>query len=265
MRVNPFAAYSTYTNNQSGAKKSLEHIATGKKVNSAADNAAVLAIVAAMYSQVSGLDQATENIQDSVSLLDTAEGAMGSSTDIVQRMRELGVQSANGLLTDEDRSYLQSEMDQLSAQLDATANNTQFNGINTNDGSLTDFSTQVGANSGQSVTTAIGSTTAAALGINTDISTRAAAENSLTTIDQALQKLSSTRATVGAAVNGLTHTGNAATQAAENLTAAQSVMEDADIAKEAGLMQQNSIRLYTEIMAMSKSKEQQQGILSLLA
>ncbi len=266
MKVNPYAStYSAYSNNLSSIKKAVENIATGKKVNSAADNAAAMAIIAGMYGQVGGLDQATENIQDSVSLLNTAEGAMGDSTDIIQRMRELGVQSANGTLTAEDRSYLQGEMDQLSSQLDAIAGNTQFNGIKTNDGSLTAFTTQVGANAGDSVVTSIGNTAAATLGINTDISTPAAAENSLATIDQALQNISSARSSVGATVNGLTHTRETAMVAAENLTAAQSVLEDSDIAKAASLLQQSNIKLYADMMAMSKAKEQEKGVLSILA
>lgn len=266
MRINSYTpSLSSYYKSLADQQKNTEHIASGKKVNSAADNAAAMAIIQGMYGQVNGLDQAVRNIQDSVSLLNTAEGAMSDSADIAQRMRELSLQASNGALTDEDRSYIQQEMNQLGSQLNANANNTEFNTIKTNDGSLQGFTTQVGANGGQTTVTSIGSTTTAALGIDTNVSTQAAAQNSLSTIDSGLQKITSERTAIGATVNAMGYTSDAVTQSAENLTYSASVMGDTDIAKEYSLFQQNGIKLYTSIMAMSKTMNQRESILSLLA
>jgi flagellin len=265
MNINSYTpSTSSYYKNYAEQQKHTQNIASGKKVNSAADNAAALAIIQGMYGQINGDNQAARNIQDSVSLLNTAEGAMNDSTDVAQRMRELSLQAANGTLTDQDRSYIQQEMNQLGAQLNANANNTEFNTIKTNDGSLTNFTTQVGANSGQTAVTSIGSTTTAALGISADVSTQSAAASSLSTIDSGIASITSARTAIGATVNALGYTSGSVTQAAESLTSAASVMGDADIASELSLFKQSGIKLYTNLMALSKSMNQRESVLSLL-
>lgn len=243
----------------------MQHLATGKKINTAADDPAVLAIISAMQGQTSGLDQAYSNTEDSMSLLNTAAGAMGDSTDILQDMRTLSVQAGDGTLTDSDRTAIQQQMNQLSAQLDDNARYTQFNGINTNDGSLTNFVTQTGANQGQTMTTSIGDTSAAALGINTNVSTQAAAMNSLGTIDNGLQQITSEQADIGAVTNGMQFSADNVNQSSINLQSAASGMGDADIAQEASLFNNSDIKLYASIMVLSKQMNQQKGILSLLA
>lgn len=255
----------SYSQNLASSQKAMQQLATGKKINSAADDPAVLAILSGMQGQVGGLDQASDNTRNSISLLNTAEGAMGDSSSILQDMRTLTVQAGNGTLTDGDRAAIQQQMNQLSAQLDTNARSTQFNGINTNDGSLTNFVTQTGANSGQTVTTSISDTSAAALGINNDVSTQAAATNSLGTIDNGLQQISSDRTELGAVTSSLQFSADNTNQSSINLQSAASTMGDADIAKEASLFSASSIKLYASVMVLAKQMNQQKGIISLLA
>ena len=266
MQINSYSpSLSSYNQNLASSQKAMQHLATGKKINTAADNPAVLAIITAMQGQVSGLDQAYSNTQDSMSLLNTAEGAMDDSTSVLQDMRTLSVQAANGTLTDSDRADIQLQMDQLSAQLDTNAKNTQFNGMNTNDGSLNNFVTQTGANAGQTVTTSIGDTSVAALGINTNVSTQAAAMNSLGTIDNGLQQITSDRTDLGAVTNSMQFLADNTNQSSINLQSAASGMGDTDIAAETSLFNNSNIKLYASIMVLSKQLNQQKGTLSLLA
>jgi flagellin len=258
-------SYSSYYQSMDKQQKAMLRIATGQRINNAADNAASLAISESMRGQIRGLSQASGNIQDSISLLNTSEGAMRNSSDVVQRMRELNIQAANGTYTDKDRAAIQAEMNQLSAQLDSTANNTEFNTMPTNNGSLNNFYTQAGANSGQNVSFSIGNTSAAALGINTDVSTQAAAAGNLQSIDNGLDSLLSSRVQVGAITNRLTFSGENATQAATTTQSSESRLRDTDIAQQVSLFQQSSVGLYAAMMAMSKGLAAQQNSLSLLA
>jgi flagellin len=261
------ASYSlkSYYDDLAKSQKSMQHISSGQKVNSAADSAAAIAIIQGMYGQSNGLVQAADNTQDSINLLDTAEGAMDDSTSVIQDMRQLSVQAANGTLTDQDRSFIQLQMDQLNAQINANAANTQYNTINTNDGSLSNFVSQVGANSGDTYTTSIASVSSAALGLNTDVSTQAAAENSIQSLDDGLQQLTDERASVGASTNALQASSDNATQAASSLQSAESVLGDTDIAQEISLMSSSNVKAYASIMMLAKQMNQQKGVLSLLA
>lgn len=244
----------------------MQQISSGKKINSAADNPAVLAILSQMQGQIGGLDQAYSNTQQSISLLNTAEGAMADSTDVIQSMRDLAVQAGDGTLTDQDRIAIQQQMNQYASQLNNNANYTQYNGINTNDGSLNNFTTQVGANSGQTTITSIGDASTAALGINTDVSTQAAAANSLETIDNALQQISSERSNIGAVTNGLEMSNNNTNQSVTNLQSAASGMGDADLAFQVSLFSQSNIQSYVSMMILSKQMQnQKQNAISLFA
>lgn len=263
-------AYKTsyYTNSLNTAvqkqQKAMLTMATGQRVNKAADDAAAMAIAQGMQGQISGLNQAQRNAQDSASMLNVAEGGMNSSAAVMQRMRELTVQASNGTLTDEDRSSIQMEMNQLNAQLNSNAANTQYNGINTNDGTLGGMVSQIGANAGQSMSTSVGNTAASALGINTDVSTQAAAETSLKSVDNGINGLSSIRSTVGTAINGLQRSSDVAASSSSNLQAAQSGYTDQDIAKASTLFASTGAGLYANIMNLSKLQQQQQGMMSLL-
>ena len=134
--ISAMNANNALTKNVSGLKKSTEKLSTGYSINRAADNAAGLAISEKMRSQIRGLSQATSNANDAISLIQTAEGALQESEDILQRMRELSVQSANGTYTDEDREQIQHEVDALKAEIDRIAESTEFNEMKLLDGSL---------------------------------------------------------------------------------------------------------------------------------
>lgn len=255
----------SYTQSLEKQQKAMLRIATSQRINSAADNAASLAISEGLRSQIGGLNQGTRNTQDSVSLLNTSESAMSSSTDVVQRMRELNIQASNGTYTNEDRQAMQTEMNQLRSQLDANATNTEFNTLKTNNGSLNNYIAQTGANTGQNLSLSIGDTSSTALGINSDVSTQAAASSNLQSIDSSLETLASSRSQVGAITNRLTVSSDNTSQSSMNLQSAESRLRDSDIAQQISLFNQSNIGMYAAMMALSKNMSEQKGTLSLLA
>ncbi len=377
MRINHnISALNTYrqlTLNNTNGSKSLEKLSSGYRINRAGDDAAGLAISEKMRGQIRGLDMAQKNAQDGISLIQTAEGALNETHSILQRMRELAVQSANDTNTDDDRAELQKEVDQLIGELDRIANQTQFNtknllkgdfalGIDTDttvsdllavgafesltfsgltaeeweiadntgaDGTLTltgatsgtvlvsnvvaaDGTAQtirfggpngesvtikvnnafaagdldgtkfkvtgdgtlkfhIGSNANQTIDVAIddmrvtgGTTTAiTALG-SVDITTQADAETAITTIDEAIKKVSSTRASLGAYQNRLEHTINNLGTSSENLTAAESRIRDVDMAKEMMEFTKNNILTQAAQAMLAQANQQPQGVLQLL-
>lgn len=267
MQVNYYAnsVYSVYRQNTAAVHQQVQQIAAGKKVNTAADNPAYLVMIQGMLAQEKGYSQAYENTQSSSSLLNTAEGVMGDSSSVLQDMRELSVQAANGTLTDEDRSMIQQQMSQLASQVTTNARNTQFNTINTNDGSLTNFVTQIGANSGQSVSFSISDLSAAGLGLSSDVTSQNAAQSTLASVDNALSQLSSTRTAVGAMTNRLEYTGEGMQETVANLQSSQARMGDTDIA--AAMMGLNAAKIqqYATIYAMKQNIGLQQSSISLFA
>lgn len=265
MRIGSNTPPSSYYDTIDKQQKAMLRMAIGQRINNAADDAAVVEISEAMNGQIRGYNQAVNNIYDSSGLLNTAEGSMSDSTDVVQRMRELTIQSANGTYTDEDRSAMQGEMNQLSAQLDNNATNTEFNTLKTNDGSLTNFTTQTGPNSGDTVSLSIGDTSSTGLGINHDISTQSTALSNLGSIDTGLQNLTNSRVEIGAMSNMFSASANNATQSSLNLQSTVSRMRDADIGQEMTLFNQANVGMYAAMMAMSKNMTAQKGTLSLLA
>jgi flagellin len=174
---------------QSALSQSMQRLSSGLRINSAKDDAAGLAISDRMTSQIRGLNQAARNANDGISLAQTAEGALQESTNLLQRMRELAVQSANDTNTAEDRASLQAEVDQLISELDRIASNTTFNGKNLLDGSMTNATFHVGANANQSISFDIGDARATSLGSNATTTTTglnvvaATAADSLTSMD----------------------------------------------------------------------------------
>ncbi len=265
MQINSYGSSGVnYNNTLQNQQKIMLKMATAQRINKAADDAAGLGISEGMRGQISGLNQAQRNIQDSVSLLKVAEGGMSGSSDVMQRMRELTVQAGNGTLTNEDRRAIQMEMNQLGAQIDSNAANTQYNGMSTNDGSMR-LITQSGANSGQNTLSNLGDTSAAALGIKLDVSTRDAAEAALSSVDVGISGLSKIRSNNGASINGLETSANAAASSSLNLQSSESKLRDADMAKEATLFAASGINLYANIMALTKTMQQRQGVLSILA
>jgi flagellin len=229
-----FNAYRNLSVTSNLMNNSLEKLSSGYRINKAADDAAGLAISESLKSQINGLTVAVRNAQDGVSVVQTAEGALNETTAILQRMRDLAVEANNaGAQNDTSIGGLDTEFQQLAAELDDISGNTQFNGVTLLDGSYTG-TFQVGANNGDSlsiaVSTAMDSTLLGTSGAGTlDSSTAAGLIDS---IDAAIEEVSSTRATLGAYQNRLDHKINNLNVTVENLTASNSRIRDTDMASE---------------------------------
>jgi len=219
-------------------KVSLQRLSSGLRINSAKDDAAGLAIAEAFRSQVNGSDVAQRNAQDGISMSQTAEGALVEVTNMLQRMRELAVQSANGTQSTANRTALNNEVTQLEEQIDSIANSTEFNGYKLLDGTNATVVLQVGyrnvagATMGNQLTVTMQSATTAVLGANVDISSQAGAQGAITTLDTAIDAVNSRRANLGAIQNRLDYTINNLAVQEENAAASESAIRDADIAEE---------------------------------
>jgi flagellin len=225
-------SYRNLTGVNTEINKSLEKLSSGLRINRAGDDAAGLAISEKMRAQIKGLDMASKNSQDAISLIQTAEGALGETHSILQRMRELSVQSASDTNTSEDRAQLQQEITQLINEVDRIGDTTQFNGMNLLTGSGS-FVFHVGANQSQTISLAISSMKASSLGISSlSVSTQTASNTSIGTVDTAIDNVSSLRSKLGAIQNRLEHTVNNLMTSSENLQAAESRIRDVDMAKE---------------------------------
>jgi flagellin len=273
MRINHnIASLNTYrqlTINTTAGSKSLEKLSSGYRINRAGDDAAGLAISEKMRGQIRGLNQAERNSQDAISLIQTAEGALNETHSILQRMRELAVQSASDTNTDDDRKELQKEIEQLTAEIDRISTDTEFNTMKLlkGDFATTALTFQVGANKDQVVTLTIGNMDSATLGVGTtviDLTTQVSAASAITTIDEAIGKVSSERAKLGAMQNRLEHTINNLGTTAENLTASESRIRDVDMAKEMMEFTKNSILQQAATAMLAQANSQPQGVLQLL-
>ncbi|WP_026908869.1 flagellin [Paucisalibacillus globulus] len=255
--------------NQGATQNSLEKLSSGLRINRAGDDAAGLAISEKMRGQIKGLEMASKNAQDGISLIQTAEGALNETHSILQRMRELAVQSSNDTNTTGDRKELQKEVDQLVSEIDRIANNTEFNTKKLLEGSLSGTANaltfHVGANSGQVVTLDINSMTASGLGVSgINISGQTSADDAISTIQTAIDKVSSERSKLGAVQNRLEHTINNLGTSAENLTAAESRIRDVDMAKEMMEFTKNNILSQAAQAMLAQANQQPQGVLQLL-
>lgn len=256
--------------------KSLERLSSGLRINRAADDAAGLAISEKLRGQVKGLNQAVANAQNGISLIQTAEGALNESHSILQRMRELAVQSANDTNTSADRAQIQKEVDQLASELTRISDTTEFNTKKLLDGSFTGAQFQIGANADQTLSVSIGAMDAANLGVGTldgvtgvttglDVSTDAGtASTAITTIQTAIDSVSSQRSTLGAVQNRLDHTINNLNVAAENLTASESRIRDTDMAKEMTSFTRAQILSQAGTAMLAQANQVPQNVLRLL-
>lgn len=230
--------------NGTQTQKNMEKLSSGLRINRAGDDAAGLAISEKMRGQIRGLDMAQKNAQDGISLIQTAEGALNETHAILQRMRELAVQSANDTNTATDRGELQKELDQLLEEIDRIANTTEFNtqkllsgGKSTPANALT---FHVGANEGQNVKLEIADMRSTSIGTSggdmisslkgAGITTQTGADAAITTINDAIEMVSAERSKLGAMQNRLEHTINNLGTSSENLTAAESRIRDVDYA-----------------------------------
>ena len=245
--------------------KSSEKLSSGYRINRASDDAAGLTISEKMRSQIRGLNKASSNAQDGISLIQTAEGALNEVHAILQRMNELAVQAANDPNTTADRGAIQAEIDQLTSEINRIQSTTQFNTMNLLDGDFTGKNLQVGSLKGQAISIAISSMGASAIGVNAlAVSSFASAGKAISAIAGALSKVSFQRSTLGALQNRLEHTIANLDVAAENTQAAESRIRDTDMAAEMVQYSKNNILAQAGQSMLAQANQATQGVLSLL-
>ncbi|WP_338752741.1 flagellin [Bacillus sp. FJAT-52991] len=255
--------------------RTMERLSSGLRINRAADDPAGLAISEKMRAQIRGLNQASRNAQDAISLIQTAEGGLNETHDILQRMRELAVQAANDTLSEADRLAIQDEIDELTKEITRIGGDTEFNTMKLLDGSKNEFTIQVGANAGQTITLEMSDMRAAALGLTgsgkgytangtLDMSSNESASSAISIIDEATKSVSSQRSKLGAYTRRLEHTINNLENTVENLTAAESRIRDADIAKEMMEYAKQSVLAQVAMAMMAQANQQPSLILQLL-
>ena len=268
------AAINSYRNlgtNQSALSKNLEKLSSGYKINRAGDDAAGLAISETMRSQINGLNQAVNNANDAIGLIQTAEGAMTETHSMLQRMKTLSTQAANGTYTKTARDNIKAEIDALNKEITRIATTTEFNGekplspgTKAKGKNLT-FFIGASADASNAMTVAQMTMTAAALTIDqivVDNTTNAF--KAMKSIDAAIEKVSTYRATLGAAQNRLEHTVNNLKVTSENITSAESRIRDTDMADEITAYTKNNILLQAAQSMLSQSNAMPQGVLSML-
>ena len=263
--LNAMNAHRQMTGNVSTAGKSMEKLSSGLRINRAGDDAAGLAISEKMRGQIRGLDQASRNSQDSISLIQTAEGALNETHSILQRMRELSVQAGNDTNVTADRKAIKTEIDELSKEIDRISNQTEFNTQKLLDGDFSGKQFQIGANKGQTITLSINAMAATSLSIDSiAVSTTALANDAVESIDAAITTVSTERSKLGAYQNRLEHTINNLGTASENLSAAESRVRDVDMAKEMMSFSKNNILSQAAQAMLAQANQQPQGVLQLL-
>jgi flagellin len=260
-----------------------EKLSSGMKINRAGDDASGLAVSEKMRSQIRGLNQANRNIQNGVSFIQTTDGYLQETTDIVQRVRELAVQAANGIYTDEDRMQIQVEVSQLVAEVDRVASQAQFNGMNMLTGGFAKDSQagkimqlQVGANMDQNVQIFVGTMTATALGLRDgsgaeengssglQLSSVENANAAIGKLDEALKTINKQRADLGAYQNRFEMAAKGVAVAAENTQSAESRIRDTDMASEMVDFTKNQILTQSGTAMLAQANSQSQNVLALL-
>jgi flagellin len=247
----------------------MERLSTGKRLNSAKDDAAGLAIATSMTAQVRGMNQAIRNSNDGIALAQTAEGALGEVTNMLQRIRELAVQSSSGTYQDAtDRAYMQAEVDELTAQIDQVITNSKFNGVQLFDGTVATVTIQTGADGADTVDLTMADLTALAASGGAagsyDVSTATAANTLLGAIDGELDTINSARAALGAGQNRLESVVNNLTSNSTNLADARSRIEDADYSAETTALAKAQILSQASTAMIAQANQSQQNVLSLL-
>jgi len=255
--------------NATNLSKSTEKLSSGYRINRAGDDAAGLSISEKMRGQIRGLDQASTNAQDGISMIQTAEGAMNEIHSVLQRMRELTVQAANDTNVTADRTAIKDEITALTNEIDRIASQTEFNTKKLLDGTATDINLQVGANRGQNIQFSIGNlhTTTAGLkvkGVQNSVNSYAGATAQISVVNAAITSVSTQRSKLGAIQNRLEHTIANADNTSENLQAAESRIRDVDMADEMVKYSKNNILQQAAQSMLAQSNQSTQGVLSLL-
>ncbi len=262
-------------------QKNMEKLSSGMKINRAGDDASGLAVSEKMRSQIRGLNKASENAKNGISFIQTTEGYLQETEDIIQRIRELAIQSSNGIYTDEDRIMIQVEVSSLIAEVDRIASHAQFNGMNmltgrfarpTGENSVTaSMWLHIGANMDQRTQVFIGTMSAAALGLRQlgteeilTLATPDEANRAIGTLDEAIKKINKQRADLGAYQNRLEMTVVGLDIGAENLQASESRIRDTDMAKEVVDFTKNQVLQQAGTAMIAQANAQSQTVLSLL-
>ena len=261
-----------------GIMKNIEKLSSGERINRAGDDASGLAVSEKMRSQIRGLNQANRNIENGVSFIQTTEGYLQETTDILQRVRELAVQSSNGIYSAEDRMQIQVEVSQLIAEVDRIASQAQFNGMNMLTGRFGEASTevmqfQIGANMDQNARVFIGTMTAQSLGLKgaqgsedvVSIKDPEVANATLGTVDAALLTVSKQRADLGAYQNRFEMAAKGVNIAAENTQAAESRIRDTDMASQMVEFTKNQILTQSGTAMLAQANSQSSNVLGLLS
>jgi len=253
----------------SGLDKSFQRLSSGFRINSAADDAAGMQIVSRMTSQIEGLNQAVRNANDGISLAQTAEGALQETTTALQRMRQLAVQAQNGINSDSDLNALNKEVSALQNEITRIAGNSEFAGIKVLDGELS-ATFLVGANAGQTISVTAKNTNGFSAGglsvggTDVSVSTVAKAASALTAIDNALSIVNAARADLGAVQNRFQSTIRNLSNISENVSAAQSRIQDTDFASETAKLTKFQIMQQASLSILSQANQRPQAALSLL-
>ena len=247
-----------------GLQKSTEKLSSGYKINRAADDAAGLSISEKMRNQIRGLNKASDNAQDGISLVQTAEGALNEVHSMLQRMSELAVQAANDTNQAVDKNALEAEVTQLQTEIKRVGSTTQFNKMNILDGTFTAKKLQVGANANQTISVSI----SALAGVTNEALTThvsgAAAQSAITSIQSSITKLSTLRSKLGAIQNRLEHTVANLDNISENTQSAESRIRDTDMAEEMVQYSKNNILQQAGQSMLAQANQANQGVLSLL-
>jgi flagellin len=251
-------------------QSAMERLSTGKRINSAKDDAAGLAIANSMTAQIRGMNQGIRNANDGISMAQTAEGALGEVSNMLQRIRELAVQASSGTYSDDDRTNLQAEVTELQGQITSILDNTEFNGVKLFDGSAGGSGTltiQTGANAADTVDLQFDdlgadSTITAALAV--DLTSLAGDGSELTDLSDAISTIATTRATLGASQSRLQSTVNNLNSNVANLSDARSRIEDTDFSKETTELAKSQVLAQASTAMLAQANQSAQGVLSLL-
>jgi flagellin len=264
---------------QTDLQANIEKLSSGQRINRAADDASGLAVSEKMRSQIRGLNQAGQNIQNGVSFIQTTEGYLSETTDIVQRLRELSIQSSNGIYSSEDRMQIQVEVSQLVSEVNRVASQAQFNGMNiltgrfARDSATGPMQLQVGANVDQNAKIFIGTMTAQALGLSgtqgtansmISLSSVDGANMAIASLDSALKTINKQRADLGAYQNRFETAYKGVSVASENLQAAESRIRDTDMAQEMVSFTKNQILSQAGNAMLAQANTQTQSVMNLL-
>ena len=266
------AAINSYRNlstNQSALSKNLEKLSSGYRINRAGDDAAGLAISETMRSQINGLNQAVNNANDAIGLIQTAEGAMTETHSMLQRMKTLTTQAANGTYTETARNNIKAEIDALNKEITRIATTTEFNGEKplSPGGKVKNLTFFIGASADKTNAMTVGQLTMTAAALTIDkikVDSTTNAFKAMKSVDAAIERVSTYRANLGAAQNRLEHTVNNLKVTSENITSAESRIRDTDMADEITAYTKNNILLQAAQSMLSQSNAMPQGVLSML-